>query len=102
MSFEFVNGATIEIDPPSPLPPIAMTPPNPDQAAITVTTSGGTPRGPASGVLAGSYPGPSFAVPMATQNYVITEVLTHVNDPEPHAVYDDMVPLTLYFENGLV
>lgn len=43
MSFEFVNNAVIEIDPPSPLPPIAMAPPS-TTTTVIVPVEG--PRGP--------------------------------------------------------
>lgn len=54
--------------------------------------------GPAGGVLAGYFPDPDFAQPMATAAHLNA----HEQAPTPHPAYDDMVSLRLLFENGLV
>jgi hypothetical protein len=46
--------------------------------------------------------GPAGDDSVAVQQLIDTAVNTHVANPEPHPVYDDMLDLTLIFENGLI
>lgn len=49
------------------------------------------PRGPAGSGEGG-----------VNEEFVENAIETHVQAPEPHPSYDDMIDLTLLFENGLV
>jgi hypothetical protein len=40
--------------------------------------------------------------PVVTVTYLEEQISEHVESPIPHPVYDDMLDLTLLFENGLI
>ena len=47
-------------------------------------------------------PGPVGPQGPPGNNGIGADITEHVNSPEPHPPYDDMLDLTLIFENGLV
>jgi hypothetical protein len=73
---------------------------------VIPSEGGGTPVGPAGGVLSGSYPNPGFAVNMATQaeldSTVDSKIAMHVHDTEPHPAYDQIPDLRLWYRNALI
>lgn len=94
MSPELVlaSGTRVQVAP-RVLPPIEAAPPSSTETVVVPVIG---PRGPKGD------PGSSQDME-AIQNLIDTTVTGHVQAPEPHPAYDDLIPdLTLLFENGLI
>jgi len=73
-------------------PEVAVAPSSSELLVIPVAGPRGE-RGPV---------GPAGDDSVAVHELIDTALNTHVNAPQPHPAYDDMLDLTLIFENGLI
>jgi len=80
----------VEVKPPA-LPSIAMAAPSSNTVVVPVSGPKGEKGDPG-----------SVDDLEAIQEMIDDTVTVHVNAPLPHPAYDDIIDLTLVFENGLI